>query len=108
MGHATDNRRLEVGNVRKLVGIVRLGENGFGKILANLGDVHVDAQCEFDITDVIPPETSMHDARDVRIVCGVFVELNSLNERGGAVPYADKRYTYFFVCHELLNLLMSL
>jgi hypothetical protein len=38
----------------------------------------------------------VHDARDRRVVRGVFVELDSLYERAGTVAHADDGDTYFF------------
>jgi hypothetical protein len=62
MGHAAHDRGIQVRDVRELVGIVRFGEDGFGKVFADLGDVHVNAERELDITDVIAAEPRVHDA----------------------------------------------
>ena len=35
---------VQVRHIREFVGVVRLGEDGLGEILANLGDVDVDAE----------------------------------------------------------------
>ena len=51
---------------------------------------------ELDIADVIAAQVGVHDAGNGRIVRGILVELDSLDQRGGAVPHADDCDTYFF------------
>ena len=50
---------------------------------------------ELDIADMIAAQVDMHQAGDLVVIFGVLVELDTLNQRGGAVAYADDCYTYF-------------
>src|SRR5215212_4605927 len=69
--------------------------------LTNLCHINIDAHGEFNVTDMISTEACVHNARDEGIVCSVFIELDTLYEREGAVSNANNCDTYFFTCHEM-------
>jgi len=80
MGHAAHNGYVEIRHVCELVRIIWLGGNSFTKVFAHFGSIHVNAERELDIADVIPAQPRVHDAWDNRVVCGIFIKLNSLYE----------------------------
>src|SRR5687768_11642375 len=104
MGHTAHNGDVEIRDLRELVRIIWLGGNGLTEIFADLVNVHIDSEREFDIADVVPAQPGVHDSRDGRVIRRLFVELDSLYERGGAVPHADDGDTYFFRWHRLVLL----
>jgi hypothetical protein len=75
---------------------VLFGSAEIDKALFPLGGINVNTECKLNIVDVISAQVGVHDARDRRVVRGVFVELDFLYERGGTVAYADDGDTYFF------------
>ena len=68
------------GTSQNLIGIVRLGEDGLREVLADLGDVDVDAQREFDIADVVTAQVDVHQSRDGGVIGRLLVELNTLHQ----------------------------
>src|SRR5262245_25760482 len=106
MSHAPYNGNFEIGDIAEFVRVVGFRENCLRKILANFSGIDIDTERELDITNVITGEAYMHDARYKSIVCGIFVELDTLYQRGCAVSHAYDRHAHFFVCHEILYLLV--
>ena len=80
MGHAAYNRGVEFGNFCKFVGVVGFGKDGFGKVLAHLRGVHVDADGKLDIADVVISQLRVHDAGNDFVLFGVFIELHPLDQ----------------------------
>ncbi len=80
MGHATDDRGVKRRHICKFIGVIGFCKNGFGQVPSHLGDVYIDAEREFDVTDVIAAEPGVHDARYMRVVRCVLIELDPLDE----------------------------
>ncbi len=81
VGHPADDRGVQMRHFAEFVGVVRLSEDGFGEVFANLGDVDIDSNCEFNIPDVVTAQVDVHQAGDGGLIWGVFVIFNALNER---------------------------
>ena len=71
--------------------VVRLGQDGFGDVLADLLRVDVERGDDLDVADVVPAEIDVHQAGNGVVRVGVLVVLEPLHERGRAVPHADDR-----------------
>ena len=95
MGHAAFNFYTQVGNIRELDRVVRIGRDGLAQIQADLGVDHIEGSRELNVMDVIPAQIDVHQAGDRVGFTGVFIELDALHQRGGAVSYTDDCHTYF-------------
>ncbi len=73
--------------------VVRLGEDRLGDVGADLLAVDVERGHDLDVADVVPAELDVHETRDLLRRVGVLVELQTLDERRGAVADADDRDT---------------
>src|SRR6476620_5167794 len=81
-----DAGRRDVGN---LDGVVFAGQDGVGQVLPHLLAVDVERSNELDVADVVLAELHVHQARDRGLGVGIFVVLDALDQRSGAVTYAD-------------------
>ena len=92
VGHAAVDLDAQVRHVGELDRVVRLGEDGLGEVLADLGGVDVERRGEVDVADVVAAEVHVHQAGDELVRVGVLVELDALHQGRGAVAHADDRY----------------
>ena len=76
--------------------IIQFGENGLGQVLADLGNINVNAEGEFDVMDMVASQVNVHQTWNAGVIGRIFVVMHTLDERGGAVPHTDDRHTYFF------------
>ena len=81
-----DAGRRDVGD---LDGVVFAGQDGVGQVLPHLLAVDVERGNELDVADVVLAELHVHQARDRGLGVGIFVVLDALDQRSGAVTYAD-------------------
>jgi hypothetical protein len=102
-GHAAHHGGVQFGDIGELVGVVRLGKDRLREVPADLGGIHIDAKCEFDVSHVIIRQLGVHNAGDDVVFFGVLVELDALHQGGGAVAHPDDRDAYFFVSHEFCS-----
>ena len=80
VGHAALHGHSRVRHVGELDGVVRLGENGLGQVLAHLLPVHVKGRNDFNVFNPVFPDAVVHHAGD-RFVVGHFnVLVNALNQ----------------------------
>ena len=71
------------------VGVVRLGVDRLGQVLADLVLVDVEGGHELDVADVVAAEVDVHQARDEVVLLGVLVVVAALDEAARAVADAD-------------------
>ena len=81
MSHTAHNRHVQVGNIAKLDGVIRLGKNRFTQIFPDLGGIDINAERKLDVTNVIPAKIDMHQTRNTGVLRGVLVILHTLHER---------------------------
>ena len=90
-----------------------------GEVDADLALHDVERGGELDVRDVVPAEVDVHEAGDRVLGLRVLVVLDSLQERVGAVAYADDRDAHLVLraravlravrcCHELPSLSIAL
>ena len=77
------------GNVGDLDGVVFAGQDGVGKVNADLLAVNIESGNKLDIVDVVLAELNVHQTRDRGLGIGVAVVLHTLDERGGAVTHTN-------------------
>ena len=73
--------------------VVRLGEDGFGHVGADLLRVHVERSHDLDVADVIAAKFNVHQPGHTLVRVRVLVVLESLHERRGAVAHTHDRQT---------------
>ena len=96
VGHAAEDANAEAGDLCELNRVIRLGENGLAQIFSDFGFIDVERRCELDIADMVAAEIDVHEARDSFILFGVFIKLNTLDERRSAIADADNCDANFF------------
>ena len=89
VGHPALDLDAEVRHLLEDVGVVRLGVDRLGQVLADLVLVDVEGGHELDVADVVAAELDVHEARDEVVLLGVLVVVAALDEAAGAVPDAD-------------------
>ncbi|SRR5258706_3134032 len=100
MRHAAHNRHIKFWHICKFISVVRLGKDGFAKVPSDLGPIHVDTNCKFNVTHMIFADAGMHNTRNDLVVFCALVKLDTLYKRRGAISHTDDGDAYFFVCHE--------
>jgi hypothetical protein len=70
----------------RFISIIRFGEDGLGQGLADLGNNNVNAECEFDVMDMVASQVNVHQAWNAGVIGCIFVVMHTLDERGGTVP----------------------
>ena len=91
VGHAALDVDADVRDLLEDVGVVRLGVDRLGEVLADLVLVDVEGGHELDVADVVAAQVDVHQARDELVVLGVLVVVAALDEAAGAVAHADDR-----------------
>src|SRR5207253_4383665 len=81
----------------ELEGVVGLRNDRFRQIEANLVHVDIEGRGELDVSDGVPPQDVVHQARDKGVVFDLAIELDSLHKRGGAVSYTYQSDSYFSI-----------
>ena len=89
MGHPALDGDAHVLDLLEDVGVVRLGVDRLGQVLADLVLVDVEGGHELDVADVIAAEVDVHQARDEVVLLGVLVVVAALDEAARAVADAD-------------------
>ena len=95
MRHAPLDLDAHLGDVGELEGIVGLGEDGIGKILADLVLIDIEGGGEVDITDMVTAQVDVHEPWDEIHFPGLLVELDALHQGGAAVADADDSHIDF-------------
>src|SRR5690606_38167849 len=88
-GPSAVNRDAQRRDLGEPAGVVRLGEDRFGQILADLRRVDVEGGGKLDVPDVISAEADMHQPGDGLGLARGLVEGHALYQRGRAVPDPD-------------------
>lgn len=70
-------------------GVVRLGEDGLGQVVADFADIDVEGSDELDVADVIATQIDVHQAGDELVRRGVAVLGDTLDQGRGAVADAN-------------------
>ena len=70
-----------VRHIAKFVGVVGVGKDGFAQVLAHFGIHHIEGSGELDIPHMISTQVDVHQAGDLVIILGIFVELDALHQR---------------------------
>src|SRR5690606_41461237 len=83
------DRHAEFRHVGEGAGVVRRGEQRFGKIATDFLCVDVECARDLDIRDVIPADHRVHQSWNDLVGIGIAIVRQPLNERGGTVPGAD-------------------
>ena len=91
VGHAALDLDADVGDLLEDVGVVRLGVDRLGQVLADLVLVDVEGGHELDVADVVAAQVDVHQARDEVVLLGVLVVVAALDQAAGAVADADDR-----------------
>ena len=89
MGHPALDRDAGVRDLLEDVGVVGLGVDRLGQVLADLVLVDVEGGHELDVADVVAAEVDVHQARDEVVLLGVLVVVAALDEAARAVADAD-------------------
>ena len=76
------------GHLLEGVGVVRLGVDRLGQVLADLVLVDVEGRHELDVADVVAAEVDVHQPRDEVVGLGVLVVVAALDEAARAVADA--------------------
>src|SRR5579871_1080920 len=109
MRHTAIDLRAEVRHVGELVGIVGWREDRLADILADLVLIDIEGGGKFDIVNVVATQVDMHQAWHEIFRLSIFVVLDALYQRTGAVPDADNCNAYFLlVGHIRCSLILSL
>ena len=89
MGHAALDGHAGRPDLVERVGVVRLGVDRLGEVLADLVLVDVEGRDEVDVADVVAAQIDVHQARDEVVGVRVLVVVAALDEAAGAVPDPD-------------------
>ena len=89
VGHAPVHLDIQLRHLLEHVGVVGLGVDRLGEVLADLVLVDVERGHELDVADVVAAQVDVHQARHELIVHGVLVVVAALDEGAGAVADAD-------------------
>jgi hypothetical protein len=82
----------ELGHIGEARGVIRFCEYGGAQVLPDLIRVYVEGRGELDVTWMITAKINVHEAGHEVVLTRVAVEVDTLNERGGAVAHADDGY----------------
>ena len=77
-------------------GVVGLGEDGLGQVVADFARVDVEGGDELDVADVVAAEVDVHQAGHELVGRSVAVLVDALDEGGSAVADADDGDAYRF------------
>ena len=91
VGHAPLDLDAQLGHLLEHVGVVGLGVDRLGQVLADLVLVDVERGHELDVADVVAAQVDVHQARDEVVGLGVLVVVAALDEAAGAVADAHDR-----------------
>ena len=99
--HAAMHFHSQLRNFCKTDRVVRLGEDRFAQVAADLVYANVESGGKFDIAHVIAAEVHMHKAGDEIVFAGVTIKLDSLHEGGGAVADPDNSNSNLILHHSV-------
>ena len=88
VGHAPVDLDIQLRHLLEHVGVVGLGVDRLGEVLADLVLVDVERGHELDVADVVAAQVDVHQARHELIVRGVLVVVAALDQAAGAVADA--------------------
>ncbi len=80
-------------DIAELRSVIRRGEKGFREIATDLCRVDIEGRGEFGVTHVVPSQPGMHQAGDESGSHGRPYIANALDQRRGAVAYANDGHT---------------
>jgi hypothetical protein len=105
MGHAPLDLNPGSGHLAELKGIVGLGKNGSGQILAHLVLINIKGSHEIDIADMIAAKIDMHKSGHKLILFGFTIVVDALNQGRGTIAHTD--YGHIYLTQGLTDLLSN-